>query len=158
MCDQESAAEDECMWIKTDRTGWEHVCVRECVCLDHYGKITGPLLSVSGFWAPTGDPAWLCVCLCVWACTCVCLYMYASVLVCVQVARTWQKHVFERVNVWTQMYVCVWDLIASFMPLGFFGGSLFLLESKVLWQIVKPFWLIDLFDSGLYKYNWLTIR
>jgi len=37
--------------IKADRAKREHVCV------DHYGNITGPLLSVSGYWAPTGDPA-----------------------------------------------------------------------------------------------------
>lgn len=83
MCEQESAAEDECMWIKTDRTGWEHVCESECVCaLTTMAKLLGHFSSVSGFRAPTGAPM-DCVCKCMCAHVDVFVYMYAIVFVCV---------------------------------------------------------------------------
>ena len=74
--------------IKTDRGQvGTCVCVWECSCADHYSKITWPLRSVSGFRAPTGDPAWECVC--TWACVCHCVHvcMSACVSVCMSSSR-----------------------------------------------------------------------
>lgn len=146
----------------------EHMCVcaRKCVCvracvyvctdIDCCGKITGPLLWVSGFYTPTGKPARVCVCMCVYAHTCGCLGMNVCKCDC-------KPQACNRCLCWTQKSVCVWDLIASFLIQGLmcvYDFFLIIIENCIWWCLSKQLRKCYInqhtepITDGLTEYDW----